>query len=230
MMEDSDIIEFCFTQLDAWEKRLRDSNLNELSNNELEQLAEIYEKDPQSFQAKQFANGMSPSTYNALIGRIYILKIRELTQSPHPEQVPGTFAAQIAWLSFQAGLLIGMSGPGSALERAEPIIEHGKALNQTGKTKNSLKDGENGPGRNPSEITRAMKILLSKIPPPMPYTYKRPQFIEDLITHKACIKHVIKPVKENDSYIHPIKPGERSATIESAHTKLMKLAKKKLVK
>lgn len=138
--------------------------------------------------------------------------------------------SDLLFQTIGACLTIGASFPGSKSTHIKTLEKKFIRFYQKGNKKATRQPGETGPGRNVSEITRAMEILLSKIPPPMPYTYKRPQFIEDLITHKACIKHVIKPVKENDSYIHPIKPGERSATIESAHTKLMKLAKKKLVK
>jgi hypothetical protein len=119
------------------------------------------------------------------------------------------------------GFLLGITARGSESEQ----IERAKKFYQRGRNKKNRAPGEKGPGRKISEITKAMTILSTKIPPPVPYIYDRKAFIADLIAHYDYLKELIRPVKRNAAAILPIKSGSKSVSIEYALTKLKNIAK-----
>jgi len=130
---------------------------------------------------------------------------------------------------LSVGFLLGITSQGAETGRLEKTEEVWRKFNKKGKTKTNLVSGEKGPGRHISEITRAMVILATKIPPPAPYTYNRKMFIQDLNKHYSCIKDIIKPVKGGDGYIYPRKAGESRVSIEGARSALKKAAKAELI-
>jgi hypothetical protein len=124
------------------------------------------------------------------------------------------------------GLAVGISAPGPKGSKQQSFNDLRDKFDQTGNTKASRAPGVKGPGRKTTEITRAMEILATKIPPPAPYLYDHKKFREDLNTHYSSIQDIIKPVGKGSQYIYPLKADETSKPIEEALKVLKRVAKR----